>query len=113
MILCLVANIPIVLVKLFSFIPLCKYRNSLRRRKNYLNTRIAFLTLFGVAIVGQCVVSIMAISRSEYYNNVTFGYCSICFGMEQSKRDYESEFISVKTAENKDGFPRTPSYGMN
>ena len=72
--------------------------------------RVTMLTVFALVVLGQCLVSIMAISRNEYYNNVTFGYCSMCFGMENSKRAFESEFISIK---DKNGVPVTPSYGMN
>lgn len=71
--------------------------------------RVAMLTAFALVVCGQCLVSIMAISRNEYYNNVTFGYCSMCFDMVNSKYAYESEFISVK---NTAGDPVTPSYGM-
>jgi hypothetical protein len=109
-ILALVTNIPLSLIKLLGFIPLCKFRKSLRRRKCYLGLRITILTFFALAIIGQGIISAMAISTPFYYSNVTFGYCSFCFSMNDSYIAYQNEFISVK---NDDGEPLVPSRGVN
>lgn len=81
-ILALVANVPLVLLKIIAYCGFCCKRDQ-KAKRNYFNTRVAALVFFVLCVIGQTVVSILAINNDRYYDDLVFGYCTFCYRIDE------------------------------
>lgn len=94
-ILALVANVPIIIFKIFAYCPLCCNRKE-AYRECYYTIRVLMLIFWILAVIGQMIVSILAIQRNRYYDDLVFGYCTFCYKIAECEKQYELEMITVK-----------------
>ena len=77
-ILALAANVPIVIFKILAYCPLCCTRKE-SYRECYYTIRVLMLIFWIIVVLGQMTVSILAIQRNRYYDDLVFGYCTFCY----------------------------------
>lgn len=77
-ILALAANVPIVIFKILAYCPLCCTRKE-AYRECYYTIRVLVLIFWILVVLGQMTVSILAIQRNRYYDDLVFGYCTFCY----------------------------------
>lgn len=77
-ILALAANVPIVAFKILAYCPLCCTRKE-AYRECYYTIRVLMLIFWIIVVLGQLAVSVIAINKNRYYDDLVFGYCTFCY----------------------------------